>query len=1054
MTRDKPGSSIATAYCVHDDWYYLADSIASVKQLGPVMVFVSRVPWHAEPGDWARCAEIAHSAGAEVCEGDWSSESLHRSYALGEARRRGVTFLLTVDGDEIVEPSLGKALSAVAKANLADVVEVEMQTYWRSPEYAIRPPESLTPVLMVRADAAEHHHIRNYSGKRRVRLGAGIGSLHHLSYCGPDERILRKLETWSHRDEVVSGWWTKKWQAWKTDHTVRNLHPTHPECYLFTERIRCPAVLEPCMDKEWDLPRTALQSFFTGSEGRADTDPKVSVCIPLCGGEDDIVRCLDSLESCRDLLHETIVVDNASPDGSNALVRQRDWVHLIENEQNLGFARASNQAANAATGNVLLFLNSDTIVTRPGIREMIKDLMSSGSVAATGPVSNNVGHNQQIDPTYTSLETIELFAEDLAATAKRARDVDMLVGFCLAVKRSVFEEVGPFDESFGLGFFEDNDLCYRMRRAGYRLSISERAFVHHRGSASMFRLGVDGNLLLRQNEARYLDKWRIDTECGFVNVLPGLSSERTVFDESRRPEVLLASFRSAAQLADISLCMIVKDEARVIGDCLRSAEPFFKEIIVVDTGSTDGTQEIARSFGAKVYEHPWENSFSDARNRSLSYAKGSWIFWMDADDTLPMKTGEAILDAAMSAPADVSGFVIPVQFVTDGKDAGTRVDHVKLFRRGPNVRFEGRIHEQVLQSLRSGGGMISRLYAVVLHSGYDTSPEGQAKKRARDRALLWLDLTERPNHPFVLFNLGMTAHFNTQHKKACRWLKKSIEAAEPGESHLRKAYVLLAVSQRELGLSAESAWTLEEGLRAVGTDPELHFQRALLHSRCGNLQEAVHHYSAALDADVSSCFNSFDIGIKGFKTHHNLAGVLNALGRRTEAKEHYLKALSSSSDYAPSAEELFTIAMEVRDWSTAQLCLDHLNKIDGLGKLYCSHAARFAEAQGGPMERQRLFENIARTCPTALEPRLCLARACFDAGQNSRAVHVLRELEAAGEPEAAFMIGVSRMLAGDPRGAREHLLVAHRLNPFHDQTRQHVRRVNVTLGLAEEDGLA
>src|SRR5207244_994995 len=144
-----------------------------------------------------------------------------------------------------------------------------------------------------------------------------------------------------------------------------------------------------------------------------------------------------------------------------------------------------------------------------------------------------------------------------------------------------------------------------------------------------------------------------------------------------------------------------KNEERVLRACLSSARPFFRKIIVVDTGSTDGTVAIARELGAKVYEIPWPESFALARNESLRHAKSKWIFWMDADDTLPWATGEAILQAAIHAPPEIAGFVVPVQFVEDGSSAaGTRVDHVKLLRNLRGLAFQGRIHEQILPSLR------------------------------------------------------------------------------------------------------------------------------------------------------------------------------------------------------------------------------------------------------------------------------------------------------------------------------------------------------------------
>src|SRR5579862_5046233 len=94
-----------------------------------------------------------------------------------------------------------------------------------------------------------------------------------------------------------------------------------------------------------------------------------------------------------------------------------------------------------------------------------------------------------------------------------------------------------------------------------------------------------------------------------------------------------------------------------------------------------------------------------------------------------------------------------------GEYGTTRVDHVKLFRNLPELRFEGRIHEQILESINRIGGRIQRSPLYVVHSGYDRSPEGQRRKRERDTRLLTLDLADRPNHAFPHFNMGMSLHF-------------------------------------------------------------------------------------------------------------------------------------------------------------------------------------------------------------------------------------------------------------------------------------------------------
>ena len=210
----------------------------------------------------------------------------------------------------------------------------------------------------------------------------------------------------------------------------------------------------------------------------------------------------------------------------------------------------------------------------------------------------------------------------------------------------------------------------------------------------------------------------------------------------------------------LSLCIIVRNNETTIGPCLESIRPWVGQIAVVDTGSTDKTLEICRQYGAEVYTFPWCDDFSAARNESLKYARGEWIFWMDSDDTITPECGQK-LRALVDGPhaENVIGYVMQVHCPgpsDDGLPDVTAVDHVKLIRNRPDLRFEGRIHEQLLPAIRRAGGEVAWTDIYVVHSGSDHSPEGFQRKLERDLRILNLEFQEHPDHPFVLFNLGMT----------------------------------------------------------------------------------------------------------------------------------------------------------------------------------------------------------------------------------------------------------------------------------------------------------
>jgi len=1041
-TRSLP--ELPCCLCLHDDHWFVEAAIRSFLSAGPATAFVSRVAWDGTAGPWERCAEAAERAGAEIVIGDWADEASQRRFVLEEMSRRGHTYFLIPDGDEVISRDLLTSLQKIAEVELADLVRVRLETYWKDGSHVIRPPEEFAPTLLLDCRTVQHHHLRDYRSARPLLLGREHGVLHHLSYAGPDERIRRKVATWSHRHEVDKEWYRRVWLGWDRDPLMRDLHPTHPPSYGFAERIELPG----------ELKDVAFERQESEDPVPPANWPAVDIVIPLYGGEADIRHCLQSLEASRGLLAEVVVVDDVSPDGASKVVEEFPWVRLVRNEANLGFAGTCNRGYGETTSEAVIFLNSDTRVPRAGLVRLIESLWSSGTVAAAGPLTNEAGYFQAVQPTYTDVSRLDLCARDFASREADDEDVPMLVGFCLACRRSVLDELGepPFDERFKNGTFEDTDLCHRLLRRGYRLRLSARAYVHHEGSNSLRRLDISPGALLNRNQQLYEDKWKGDLESGFADRLTGLSAAPVTFNPARSPEKVRKHLAWLAKQADISLCMIVRNEERVLGACLDSVTGAFTQTIVVDTGSTDRTVEIAREHGAEIYEMVWPDSFSAARNESLKYAKGRWVFWLDADDTMALSSVEAILEAAVNAAEDVSAFVIPVQFVEGGEAVGTRVDHVKLFRNLSGVSFEGRIHEQVLSSLRAvmPEGRIERVPgAVVLHSGYDTSPEGQARKAVRDEGLLALDLADRPNHPFVLFNLGMTSHYRSGHPEAVDWLRKSIAAAQPGESHIRKAYALMAVSLRESEGPEAALAAIDEGLNAVGPDPELLFHRGLVLSRLERYAEARGAY-LAMPLDASQWFTSLDTGILGAKRSHNLGSVCAVLGHYGEARDWFRKALAESPHFGPSAAELFNAAMAHEDLKTAREAHEALLKAEGATEGWVSMGMALAHASG--QEPSSFLSETVRRHPAAIGPKLVLARKLLEAGDERAAEPLLRKMESVGVAEAAFFRGIQCTRRGDYGRALMHMNRAQALDPHHAQTTEQIVALTEALAAAPPPG--
>ena len=225
--------------------------------------------------------------------------------------------------------------------------------------------------------------------------------------------------------------------------------------------------------------------------------------------------CLESLLAhTHDVPFEVIIVDNGSSDGTPAYLQSlagaEPRVRLILNERNDGFARACNQGARAALGDVLVFLNNDTVLS-PGWLGGIVAHLQSPDVGAVNPVTNRIGTEAEVsERTRTLGEFFECAARRRAAYAGKSRAAGMLAFFCLALRRDVWTRVGPLDEAFGRGLFEDDDYSARLRAAGYRLLCAEDVLVHHFGEASFGGLVTDGTYgaLFDENRRRFEGKWK------------------------------------------------------------------------------------------------------------------------------------------------------------------------------------------------------------------------------------------------------------------------------------------------------------------------------------------------------------------------------------------------------------------------------------------------------------------------------------------------------------------------------------------------------------------
>ena len=331
----------------------------------------------------------------------------------------------------------------------------------------------------------------------------------------------------------------------------------------------------------------------------------------------------------------------------------------------------------------------------------------------------------------------------------------------------------------------------------------------------------------------------------------------------------------------ISLCMIVRDSEKTLHSCLASIAPWVDEIVVVDTGSNDSTLSIAKQFTETIHHFKWCDDFAAARNESLRHATGDWIFWMDSDDEIDEQNGKQLRNLVnRKVPESIYGFVVQVR--CPGKDYQatgeyTAVDHIKLIRNGVGIEFEGRIHEQVLMPIRKLGGDIEQSNVFVVHAGSDQTTEGLAVKYERDLRILNLDVAERPEHPFVHFNLGMTYCDMGDWTKAIVSLEKCLELSTDQESHVPKAYSLLVHCFIQAGKIKKAEHCHSIAIGMFPDDPELLFRGGVLQMGLGSHENAIALFESVTNKSETG-FRNIDQTLVGYKSRHNLAICYERLG--------------------------------------------------------------------------------------------------------------------------------------------------------------------------------
>ncbi|MBN1213695.1 MAG: tetratricopeptide repeat protein [candidate division Zixibacteria bacterium] len=488
----------------------------------------------------------------------------------------------------------------------------------------------------------------------------------------------------------------------------------------------------------------------------------------------------------------------------------------------------------------------------------------------------------------------------------------------------------------------------------------------------------------------------------------------------------------------LSACLMVKDEEELLPGCLDSVRDWVDEIIIVDTGSTDRTIEIAESYGAKIFHQPWEGNFSKHRNYSIEQATCDWILIIDADERICQEDVPLLVEHLNRGQAPIIAINV-YNVYRDKNQSTTFLPSERLFRRELNLRYDGIVHNQLKLP---AGVPILKTGVKLEHLGYDLTPEKMEKKMARSRALLEKQLEENQDNAFALFNLaqlyrsGYDGFKEVNAPLVFKWAGRAVEITDP--ENLKERHIhLMCLDQL--------AWThfymknydkaLDYSRRALRIKPNYLDPLLLLghiHSQLKEYRKAEEAYQNYLKAqavfDPSSETESiilihpdsranayYSLGLMAemqekfddakkyyretlkvnpeFLEANTLLGKLYLKDNEfTEAEKYFLKQLASGNQSKEAALGVAYIHLQQKDYSQARRYYREALEMDPEDPVTLSRYGEFCLVAGSEEEALELFQRAVQRGGSNENIKKRMADTYLKTGRYDEAINLYKKV--------------------------------------------------------------
>ncbi|HVN48237.1 MAG TPA: glycosyltransferase [Bacteroidota bacterium] len=344
----------------------------------------------------------------------------------------------------------------------------------------------------------------------------------------------------------------------------------------------------------------------------------------------------------------------------------------------------------------------------------------------------------------------------------------------------------------------------------------------------------------------------------------------------------------------LTLSMIVKNEEKFLRGCLESVRDVVDEIVVVDTGSTDKTMDIAKEFDAKVFLFDWINDFSAARNESLLHATGDWILYLDADERL--RSGQKKKLRQLLSQNNVHAFDVWIEGGADLKDGcvAQRNAYPRLFRSHPSVRFEGRVHEQITPSLERIGWSIHPSDLVIDHLGYAQGFDTVTKKAQRNCEILKKQIEDEPNNAYAMFQYGNTLSILGKYDDAYRAVQQSLTSQQLSSSVSASAFNLITEMEIRNGQFVHAIDHATQSLTQASNQTLARWFLAVAYTGCKDYSKALAVLGELKQLQrkrTQGTVPAFDVNVERWKILYQQGICFEGLQEYEHAVEAFLAAL-------------------------------------------------------------------------------------------------------------------------------------------------------------------